>query len=177
MSNKRRIFCNFAVFFVNLNPCEVLNRGFKGYLYIYIKGMTDRTFHKRFSVPAKCGVAVFALLTGYFFWVKVAIIGILLAIVIVGMIERILNTTYTFRRVQPIDRDEEMDFIVINEGRFSRNQTIPVCDIVSVEPMNTCWGLDHALVIQVGANKLVSLQPDNEEIFIREIEKRIKNEE
>ena len=44
--------------------------------------MTDRTFHKRFSVPAKCGVAVFALLTGYFFWVKVAIIGILLAIVI-----------------------------------------------------------------------------------------------
>lgn len=57
--------------------------------------MTDRTFHKRFSVPAKCGVAVFALLTGYFFWVKVAIIGILLAIVIVGMIERILNTTYT----------------------------------------------------------------------------------
>ena len=55
--------------------------------------MTDRTFHKRFSVPAKCGVAVFALLTGYFFWVKVAIIGILLAIVIVGMIERILNTT------------------------------------------------------------------------------------
>ncbi len=53
--------------------------------------MTDRTFHKRFSVPAKCGVAVFALLTGYFFWVKVAIIGILLAIVIVGMIERILQ--------------------------------------------------------------------------------------
>lgn len=134
--------------------------------------MTDRTFHKRFSVPAKCGVAVFALLTGYFFWVKVAIIGILLAIVIVGMIERILNTTYTFRRVQPIDRDEEMDFIVINEGRFSRNQTIPVCDIVSVEPMKTCWGLDHALVIQVGANKLVCLQPDNEESFIREIEKR-----
>ena len=44
--------------------------------------MTDRTFHKRFSVPAKCGVAVFVLLTGYFFWVKVAIIGILLAIVI-----------------------------------------------------------------------------------------------
>lgn len=38
--------------------------------------------------------------------------------------------------------------------------------------MKTCWGLDHALVIQVGANKLVSLQPDNEESFIREIEKR-----
>ena len=52
--------------------------------------MTDRTFHKRFSVPAKCGVAVFALLTGYFFWVKVAIIGILLAIVICPSIEEYL---------------------------------------------------------------------------------------
>ena len=138
--------------------------------------MADRTFHKRFNTTARVGVVAFALLAGYFFWVKMAIIGIFVAIIIVGMIERILNTTYTFRRVQPIDRDEEMDFIVINEGRFSRNQTIPLCDIVSVEPMKTCWGLDHALVIQVGANKLVSLQPDNEESFIREIEKRIKNE-
>ena len=30
MRNKRRIFCNFAVFFVNLNPCEVLIGGFGG---------------------------------------------------------------------------------------------------------------------------------------------------
>ena len=28
MSNKRRIFCNFAVFFVNIPPCEVLIGGF-----------------------------------------------------------------------------------------------------------------------------------------------------
>ena len=136
--------------------------------------MTDRTFHKRFTVPAKCGVVVFALLAGYFFWMKVAIVGILVAIVIVGMMERILNTTYTFRRVKPIDRDEEMDFIVIDEGRFSRKRTVPVCDIISATPMKVCLGIDHAVVIEYGAHHLVSLQPDNEVGFIQEIEKRLK---
>ena len=137
--------------------------------------MTDRTFHKRFTMPAKCGVAIFVLLAGYFFWQKVAIIGIFVAIIIVGMIERILNTTYSLRRVKPIDRDEEMDFIVIDEGRFSSKKTVPVCDIVSVTPMKTCWGLDHAIVIEYGNKHLVSLQPDNEEGFIQEVEKRMKN--
>lgn len=140
-------------------------------------GMTDRTFHKRFTMPAKCGVVIFALLAGYFFWQKVAIIGIFVAIIIVGMIERILNTTYTLKRVKPIDRDEEMDFIVIDEGRFSSKKTVPVCDIVSVTPMKTCWGLDHALVIEYGNKRLVSLQPDNEDGLIREVEKRLKEME
>ena len=139
--------------------------------------MTDRTFHKRFTVPAKCGVVVFVLVAGYFFWVKVAIIGILVAIVVVGMIERILHTTYTFKRVKPIDRDEEMDFIVIDEGRFSSKKTIPVCDIISVTPMKAFFGLDHALVIEFGHQRLASLQPDNEEGFVKEVEKRVKSEE
>lgn len=139
--------------------------------------MLDRTFHKRFTLPAKLGVLVFALLAGYFFWVKVAIIGILLAIVIVGMIERILNTTYTFQWIRPIDRDVEMDFIIIDEGRFSSKKTIPVCDIVKVEPMRTFFGLDHALVIEYGPKHFASLQPDNEEAFIKEIEKRLSSEE
>ncbi len=138
--------------------------------------MTDRTFHKRFTMPAKWGVAVFALLAAYFFWTKVAIVGILLAIVIVGMIERILHTTYTLRRVKPIDRDEEMDFIVIDEGRFSHRKTVPVCDIVRMESLATCWGLDHALVIEYGAKHLVSIQPDNEEGFRKEVEKRLGEE-
>ena len=79
--------------------------------------MADRTFHKRFNTTARVGVVVFALLAGYFFWVKMAIIGIFVAIIIVGMIERILNTTYTFKKVKPIDRDDEMEYLIINEGR------------------------------------------------------------
>ena len=134
--------------------------------------MTDRTFHKRFTVPAKCGIVFFALLAGYFFWVKVAIIGILIAIVIVGMMERILNTSYCFRSTKPIDREEVMDFLVVDEGRFSRKKTVPVCDVISVETVKCFMGLDHALLIEYGAHHLLTVQPDNEEAFIREIKKR-----
>lgn len=134
--------------------------------------MADRTFHKRFSVTARIGVAVFALLAGYFFWVKMAIVGIFLAIIIVGMIERILNTTYTFKKVKPIDRDDEMEYLIINEGRFSSNRNVPVCDIISVHQTKTFMGLDHCMVIEYGAKNMVAIQPDNEEAFEKEIKKR-----
>ena len=134
--------------------------------------MADRTFHKRFNTTARIGVVVFALLAGYFFWVKMAIIGIFVAIIIVGMIERILNTTYTFKKVKPIDRDDEMEYLIINEGRFSSNRNVPVCDITSVHIAKTFLGLDHCLVIEYGHHNMVTVQPDNEEAFEKEISKR-----
>ncbi len=134
--------------------------------------MADRTFHKRFTLTARIGVVVFALLAGYFFWVKMAIIGIFLAIVIVGLIERILNTTYMFRKVKPIDRDDEMEYLIINEGRFSTNKNVPVCDIISVAKVNTFFGLDHCLVIEYGHRNMVAVQPDNVEAFEKEIKRR-----
>ncbi len=139
--------------------------------------MADRTFHKRFTLTARLGVAVFAFLAGYFFWVKMAIIGIFLAIVIVGMIERILNTTYTFKKVKPIDRDDEMEYLIINEGRFSSNKNVPVCDIIDVHPVKTFMGLDRCVVIEYGHKNMVAVQPDNEEAFEKEIKKRQSSEE
>lgn len=134
--------------------------------------MADRTFHKRFNTTARVGVVVFALLAGYFFWVKMAIVGIFVAIIIVGMIERILNTTYTFKKVKPIDRGDEMEYLIINEGRFSSNRNVPVCDIISVHTAKTFLGLDHCLVIEYGHHNMVTVQPDNEEAFEKEISKR-----
>ena len=134
--------------------------------------MADRTFHKRFNTTARVGVVVFALLAGYFFWVKMAIIGIFVAIIIVGMIERILNTTYTFKKVKPIDRDDEMEYLIINEGRFSSNRNVPICDIISVYTTKTFLGLDHCVVIEYGHHNMVTVQPDNEEAFEKEISKR-----
>ena len=134
--------------------------------------MADRTFHKRFTLTARIGVAVFAILALYFFWVKLAIIGIFVAIIIVGMIERILNTTYTFKMVKPIDLADEMEYLIINEGRFSSNRNVPVCDITSVHTAKTFLGLDHCLVIEYGHHNMVTVQPDNEEAFEKEISKR-----
>ena len=126
--------------------------------------MADRTFHKRFTLTARIGVAVFAILALYFFWVK-------LAIIIVGMIERILNTTYTFKMVKPIDLDEKMEYLIINEGRFSSNRNVPLCDVIDVHIAKTFFGLDHCVVIEYGHKNIVTVQPDNEEAFME----RIKN--
>ena len=134
--------------------------------------MADRTFHKRFNTTARVGVVVFALLAGYFFWVKMAIIGIFVAIIIVGMIERILNTTYTFKNVKPIDRDDEMEYLIINEGRFSSNRNVPLCNVIDVHIAKTFFGLDHCVVIEYGHKNIVTVQPDNEEAFME----RIKNQ-
>ena len=135
--------------------------------------MRDRTFHKRITLPVRLGMGLFTALAVYFFWVKAAILGILVAIVIVGMIERILHTTYTIRRVKPIDRDEEMDFLIIDEGRFSTNRNVPLCDVVRVESIRCFFGLDHCLLIEYGAGNMVTVQPDNEEGMKRAIAERI----
>ena len=96
-----------------------------------------------------------------------------MAIVIVGTIERILHTTYTIRRVKPIDRDEEMDFLIIDEGRFSTNRNVPLCDVVRVESIRYFFGLDHCLLIEYGAGNMVTVQPDNEEGMKKAIAERI----
>ena len=80
----------------------------------------DRTFHRRFTVGAKSGIALFSLLALYFFWTKTAVIGLLLLIVVVGMIERVIHTTYTFRRVKPID-----SFWLSTKGGFRPMSTFP----------------------------------------------------
>ena len=134
--------------------------------------MADRTFHKRLTLPAKCGMGVFGALALYFFWIKLAIIAIFVVIVIVGMMERILHTSYTFKRVKPIDREEEMEFLVIDEGRFASNKNVPVCDIVEMYRAKTFCGLDWCLVIEYGHGNIVTVVPDNEEAFVKEIRKR-----
>ncbi len=134
--------------------------------------MTERTFHKRITLTAKAGIALFSLLALYFFWIKVAIVGILVAIVVVGMIERILHTRYTFRRVKPIDMDEEMEFLIIDEGRFSSNRNVPLCDVTHTERVKSLFGLEHALLIEYGnVGNMVTVQPDNEEAFLKELSK------
>lgn len=123
------------------------------------------------------GVAVFTLLAGYFFWVKVAVVGLLVAIVVVGMVERVLHTTYLFRRVKPVDRDDEMEYLIVSEGRSSVNRNVPLRDVTGVRQVRTCLGLDTCLVIEYGYGNMVTVQPDNPEAFVREMKRRMKNEE
>ncbi len=136
----------------------------------------DRTFHQRFTIAAKSGITVFTLLSFWFFWNRQAAIGILVAIIVVGMVERVLNTTYTFRRIKPIDMDEEKEFLIINKGRFSANRNIPVDMIKKVTSMKTAFGLSHYLLIEYGNNNMEGVLPEDDDAFMRELKKR-QNEE
>ena len=127
----------------------------------------DRTFHQRVSPASACGILAFALLALYMFWTKNALVGCLLAAVVVLMIERVVHTTYVFRR-----NDEEEEMLYIDNGRFSKTRQIRVNDIVSCRKMSTGFGLSQYVLLQCGHKRLVSVQPDNADAFIDEIRKR-----
>ena len=127
----------------------------------------DRTFHQRLSPASVCGILAFALLALYMFWTKSALAGCLLAAVVVLMIERVVHTTYVFRR-----NDGEEEMLYIDNGRFSKTRQIRVNDIVSCRKMSTGFGLSQYVLLQCGHKRLVSVQPDNADAFIDEIRKR-----
>lgn len=126
----------------------------------------DRIFHQRFTLAAKCGITIFTLLLFYLFWVKLAIIGIFVLIIVVGLIERVVHTTYTFTT------REEGSFLVIDHGRFSSKTIVNVKDIVKCVPMKTNFGTSHYLMVQHVSGKILSVQPEDDESFMEELKKR-----
>ncbi|OYP57248.1 PH domain-containing protein [Segatella bryantii] len=134
----------------------------------------DRLFHQRFTIAAKSGITVFVLLAFWFFWQKQALVGLFLMIIVVGMIERVLHTTYTFKRVKPIDRDEETEFLIVDKGRFSRNVNIPVPEIKKVCILPTAFRLSHFILIEYGEGNVASFQPEDDQAFLAELQKRKK---
>jgi hypothetical protein len=127
----------------------------------------NRTFHQRFTLASKCAILLFALLTFYFLWIKNVIPALLLVIALVIMIERVLHTTFTF-----LQDEDGVQMLIIYRGRFSRQQTIRVGDIVKVTKMRAVFGLSNYLLVQYGACHLISLQPDDENLFMAELNKR-----
>nr|MBP7472638.1 hypothetical protein [Prevotella sp.] len=132
----------------------------------------DRLFHQRFTISAKSGITLFTVLAGYFFWEKKAVIALLLMVVIIGMIERVIHTTYTFKRIKPIDKDEEYDFLIINRGRFSRIISIPVVEITRTSVIKTSLGLGHYILLEYGEGNMIGVQPENDDAFLAEIKHR-----
>ena len=129
-------------------------------------GNPKRVFHQRFTLAAKCGIALCVLLMFYFFWIKTAIVSLLLLIVGVGMIERVLHTIYT------IGLADDQYFLLVDKGRFSFQTMVPVNEISRVIPMRRLFGLSRYLLVEYGENRLLSVEPQEEEEFIAEIKKR-----
>lgn len=129
-------------------------------------GKPKRVFHQRFPLTAKCGIAICVLLMIYFFWTKTAIVSLLLLIIGVGMIERVLHTTYT------VGKADDQYFLLIDKGRFSFQTLVPVADIRRIIPMRRLFGLSRYLLVEYGEGQMLSVEPEDEDEFIAEIKKR-----
>jgi len=125
----------------------------------------ERTFHHHFTLAAKCGIALFAMLALYLFWEKMAIVGLFVVVAVVVMMERVMHTSYTFMG----------DKFLINKGRFAKKQEILLNEIVRCTPMSSLFGFSHYLLLEFGAGHLASVQPEEEEAFLQELKERQAN--
>ncbi|MCH4146906.1 MAG: PH domain-containing protein [Prevotella sp.] len=122
----------------------------------------DKIFHHHFTLSAKCGIALFTILALYLFWEKMAIAGLFVVIVVVIMMERVMHTSYTLTQ----------DRLFVDKGRFAKKQEIPLNEIIRCTSMNALFGLSHYLLLEYGAGRLVSVQPKEEDLFLKELRER-----
>ena len=103
-------------------------------------------------------VAGFAL---YFFWQRtsaMALVAFLLVCLDVVMIERMVHSSYTL---------SDDGVLEVQQGRFSKRLRI------RVEVRKTPFGLTRYVLIEHGRHRMVSIQPERPEEFVREVRKRL----
>ncbi len=126
-----------------------------------------RTFHRRFSLPSRCGVIIFALMAFYLFMVKAIVAALALVAVLVLIIERLLHTQYVFR-----DRT-----LYVERGRFARTIAIPVDAIYACRPMSNTFGLSRYLLLQYDHDHIQVVQPAEEEAFVAFLKRMQRHDE
>lgn len=106
---------------------------------------------------------VTALLALSFFWKKDIsglAAGICLVALTVVLIERLLHTEYVFAG----------DRLTVSQGRFSRKVDIRVREITRLTVVKRLF-VTYVL-IEYGAGKSLSVEPDNIDEFVNEVNKR-----
>ena len=125
--------------------------------------MMNRTFRHRISPFAAVMPVITALLALSFFWKKDIsglAAGICLVALTVVLIERLLHTEYVFAG----------DRLTVSQGRFSRKVDIHVREITRLTVVKRLF-VTYVL-IEYGAGKSLSVEPDNIDEFINEVNKR-----
>lgn len=127
----------------------------------------DKIYHQRFTLAAKSFITIITLFAVYLFWFKSiahVVVGVMVVLMLVAVIESVIHTTYK------ITSD---DNLVIDRGRFSQKKSFPISNIVKMSRRETKFKLSHYILIEYGADKCVSLQPEDEEALMDEIKKRL----
>lgn len=125
-----------------------------------------RSFHHRTTVGAVCGILLFLLLALYAFWIKNAVVGLIMAFLLIVLVERTLHSEY-------IISDGKL---IINNGKLARAKTINIQEIHDCKPMTSVFGLVRYLLLTYGASDcMISVQPQNEAAFITTLQKEMRN--
>ena len=125
-----------------------------------------RSFHHRTTVGAVCGILLFLLLALYAFWIKNAVMGLIMAFLLIVLVERTLHSEY-------IISDGKL---IINNGKLARAKTISIQEIHDCKPMTSVFGLVRYLLLTYGASdRMISVQPQNEAAFITTLQKEMRN--
>ena len=130
---------------------------------------TNRTFQHRVTIAGIIVPIIMAVMAMYFLWHRTAIhliIGFGLIVLVVLMLERLLHTSYIVTA----------DQLIIDRGRLDQKQTIPLQDIKRITKIKRKW-LASYILIEYGGRNETSVQPQNEDSFIQEIQKRQDNNE
>ena len=120
------------------------------------------------SIAGVCGIIVFSILAFFLFWSKSPIAGLVLVLVVVLMTERMLHTSYIFTQ----ERGEQL--LVIDRGRLARRQVVRLSEVVKVTPMKRLGGLSRFVMVVYGSDRMVAVEPENEDAFCKELMKRLK---
>ena len=131
----------------------------------------NRTFTHRVTLPALAGIVLIAALALYFFWHRgpvMVVAATLLTVLDVLAIERVIHTTYT------LTSDGRL---TISKGRFARQQEIPLGDVRSVSVHSAPFNLYRYILVEYGGRGEVAVMTENDDAFLKEITKRIKNTE
>lgn len=126
----------------------------------------NRSFHYRASWLNYTCIIVVAVAAMYSLWhrsVVNAIVGFLLMGVVVLMIERIIHTVYV------LTADGRL---IICRGRFSREMSVPVNEIIRMSVIRPKLLGVRYILIEYGAGHETTVQPVNEEAFMREVRDR-----
>lgn len=113
-----------------------------------------------------CGILLFLLLALYAFWIKNAVVGLIMAFLLIVLVERTLHSEY-------IISDGKL---IINNGKLARAKTINIQEIHDCKPMTSVFGLVRYLLLTYGASdRMISVQPQNEAAFITTLQKEMRN--
>lgn len=129
----------------------------------------DRIFHVRTPYTQIAFLILLSILSFYFLWIRSGILAAVVMILLIIVIERIINSSYT------ITREGQL---IVSKGRFSKKQIIAITEITEIRKCRSMnfgkFHLEEYLLIKYPPNKHMALMPTREEDFLNELAKHHK---